>query len=181
MRWSYSRLTSFERCQYEFYLNYIVNDNSKYLSEGNFYAEVGIFVHEILAKIFNGELTPDEASRYYMDNYANNVFYKTKKTSMKKTFELCAEYFATVDFCWLNDYEILGVEHKVEFEIDGYSFVGYIDLLLKDKRDGEIVIVDHKSSPYPLKSDGTGRLLYTRFISRAKAKASSRAFTLRFS
>lgn len=52
MRWSYSRLTSFEHCKYEFYLNYIVNDDEEYLSEGNFYAEVGSFVHEILCNDF---------------------------------------------------------------------------------------------------------------------------------
>lgn len=154
MRWSYSRLTSFEHCQYAFYLNYIVNDDTKYLSEGNFYAEVGIFVHEILAKIFNGELTLEEASQYYVDNFEKYIFYKTKKKTMKKTFELCADYFAGVSFDWLNDYEILGVEREVNFKIEGYNFVGYIDLLLRDKRDGGIVIVDHKSSPYPLKLDG---------------------------
>ena len=33
MQWSYSRLTSFENCKYEFYLNYIVNDDDKYLPE----------------------------------------------------------------------------------------------------------------------------------------------------
>lgn len=155
MRWSYSRLTSFEHCQYEFYLNYIINNDDEYLSEGNFYAEVGIFVHEVLAKIFNGELTPDEASQYYVDNFEKNIFYKVKKSTMDKTFELCADYFASVDFGWLNNYEILGVELEMEFKIEDYDFVGYIDLLLKDKRDGKIVIIDHKSAPYPLKLDGT--------------------------
>lgn len=154
MRWSYSRLTSFEHCKYEFYLNYIVNDNNEYLSEGNFYAEVGSFVHEILAMIFNGELTPDEASQYFVDNFDNNVFYKTKESTMDKTFEACADYFANVDFGWLNDYEILGVEMEVKFKLEGYDFVGYIDLLLRDKRDGKIVVVDNKSSEYPFKQNG---------------------------
>lgn len=154
MRWSYSRLTSFEHCKYEFYLNYIVNDDNEYLSEGNFYAEVGSFVHEILAMIFNGELTPDEASQYYVDNFDNNVFYKTRKSTMDKTFETCADYFASVDFGWLNDYEILGVELEVKFKLEGYDFVGYIDLLLRDKRDGKIVVVDNKSSEYPFKLNG---------------------------
>lgn len=155
MKWSYSRLTSFEHCQYEFYLNYIINDDNQYLSEGNFYAEVGIFVHEILAKIFNGELTPDEASQYYVDNFYQNVLYKARKKTMNKTFKLCANYFEKADFSWLKSYEILGVELEVEFKIEGYEFIGFIDLLLRDKTDGKIVIIDHKSSPYPLKLDGT--------------------------
>ncbi len=155
MCWSYSRLTSFENCKYEFYLNYIINDNEEYLSEGNFYAEVGSYVHEILAMIFNGELTPDEASQYYVDNFDNNVFYKTSKSTMDKTFETCADYFANVDFGWLNDYEILGVEKKIKFKILGYKFIGYIDLLLRDKKDNKIVILDHKSSSYPFNLDGS--------------------------
>lgn len=154
MKWSYSRLTSFEHCKYEFYLNYILKDDDKYLSEGNFYAEVGSYVHEILAMIFEGKLTLDEASQYYVDNFDQNVLYKTKKSIMNKTFETCADYFATVDFAWLKDYEILGVEKKVEFKIEEYDFVGYIDLLVRDKRDGKIVVIDNKSSEYPFKSNG---------------------------
>ena len=38
--WSYSRTTCFGHCKYEFYLDYIINDDNLYLSEGNFYAEV---------------------------------------------------------------------------------------------------------------------------------------------
>lgn len=154
MQWSYSRLTSFEHCKYEFYLNYIIHDNEKYLSEGNYYAEVGSFVHEILAMIFNKELTPDEAAQYYIDNFDDNVFYKTKQSTMNKTFELCANYFSEVDFSWLNDYEILGVEMEVKFQIEGYNFIGYIDLLVRDKRDGKIVVIDNKSSEYPFRLDG---------------------------
>jgi len=154
MTWSYSRLTTFEHCKYEFYLNYILQDDSLYLAEGNYYAEVGSFVHEILAMIFNGELTPDEATEYYVDNFDQNVFYQTRESIMDKTFETCADYFNNEDFSWLNDYEILGVEQKVTCKIDGYSFLGFIDLLLRDKRDGKIVIVDNKSSDYPFRQDG---------------------------
>lgn len=154
MRWSYSRLTSYEHCKYEFYLNYIVNDNNQYLSEGNYYAEVGSFVHEILAMIFEGKLTPDEACQYYADNFDNNVCYKVKQSTMDKTYEACASYFAEVDFSWLNDYEILGVEKEVKFTIEGYDFIGYIDLLVRDKRDGKIVVIDNKSSDYPFKLNG---------------------------
>lgn len=153
-RWSYSKLTSFENCKYEFFLNYIVNDDDVYLSENNYYAEVGSYVHEILAMILSGKLTPDDASQYYVDNFFDNVFYKTRQSAMDKTFESCAEYFANVDFGWLNNYEILGVEQEVKFKIDQYDFIGYIDLLLRDKRDGRIVIVDHKSSGYPFTLDG---------------------------
>lgn len=154
MRWSYSRLSSFDTCPYSFYLGYIINDDDEYLSESNYYAEVGSFVHEILAKIFSGELSKDDAAQYFVDNFDKNVFYKVRESTMNKTFELCADYLSTEEFNWIENYEILGVELKVEFNLFGYAFVGYIDLLLRDKRDGKIVVMDHKSMQYPFKQDG---------------------------
>lgn len=153
-RWSYSRTASFGHCKYEFYLDYIVNDDSLYLSENNFYAEEGSFVHEILAMIFNGELNVDDALQYYIDNHDNNVFYKVKKSTMDKTFAIIADYFASLDLGWLNNYEVLGVELEQKFKVEDYDFIGYIDLLLRDKRDGKIVVLDHKSTEYPFKKNG---------------------------
>lgn len=154
MQWSYSRLSNFDTCKYCFYLNYIINDDDEYLSEGNFYAEAGSFMHEILAMFFSGKLTQEEALQYYIDNFDNNVFYEVKPSTREKTYELCADYLRDGDFFWIKNYEILGVELKVEFTIKGYRFICFIDLLLRDKRDGKIVVLDHKSSPYPFKKDG---------------------------
>jgi len=154
MKWSYSRVTTFAHCPYEFYLQYILQDDDLYLSENNYFAEVGSYVHEILAMIFEGKLSVEDAGEYYINHFDDNVFYKTNPAWMKSTFENCADYFATVTFDWLKDYEILGVEKKVEFELEGYKFVGYIDLLLRDKQDNKIVVVDNKSSAYPFKKNG---------------------------
>ncbi len=154
MKWSYSRITCYSHCPYSFYLKYIVGDDDQYLAEGNYYAEVGSFVHSILEKIFNGELNLDEALTYYINNFDDNVFYTTKQSTMDRTYEACADYFATVDFEWLKDYEILGVEKEIDIEINGYRFTGYIDLLLRNKKTKEIYVIDHKSSAYPFKKDG---------------------------
>lgn len=154
VRWSYSRTTSFGHCKYEYYLNYIIHDDDKYLSEGNYYAEVGSYVHGILEKIFKGELDVNDALNYYLDHYKENVFYKVKQSTMDKTYALLADYFAELDLSWVDDYEILGVEKQMKFKLDNYDFIGYIDLLLRDKRDGKIVVLDHKSTEYPFKLDG---------------------------
>lgn len=155
MCWSYSRLTTFENCKYEFYLNYIIHDDEQYPQEDNFYTEVGKYVHEILAMIFSGELPASKALKYYKKNFNKNVLHKVPQKTKNKIYKLCADYFENEDFNWLNNYEILGVEKEIRFNIDGYDFAGYIDLLLRDKRDGRIVVVDNKSSEYPLKRDGT--------------------------
>lgn len=154
MIWSYSRVSCYHQCPYCFYLKYIVDDDEQYLAEGNYYAEVGSFVHSILEKIFKGELKVDDASQYYLEHFDDNVFYSTKPSTMEKTYESCADYFATVDFDWLKDYEILGVEKKINIRHENYNFVGFIDLLLRDKKTKEIIIIDHKSAAYPFKKDG---------------------------
>lgn len=158
MQWSYSRVSCYNHCPYEFYLKYIINDDNEYLAEGNFYAENGSFVHSILEKIFNGELTLDESCSYYVINFDDNVLYTAPKRIMENAYEACADYFATVDFDWLKDYEILGIEKEINMNILGYEFIGYIDLLLRHRKTKEIVVVDHKSSVYPFKKDGKSLL-----------------------
>lgn len=54
----------------------------------------------------------------------------------------------------LERYEILGVEKRVEFKIGEYPMVGFIDLLLKEKATGEILIMDHKSAKIQFKKNG---------------------------
>lgn len=151
--WSYSRTTCFENCKYEFYLNYIISDDDQYLSEGNYYAELGSYVHEILAMIFSNKLKVDDALKYYIDNYDKNIFYKVKQSTMDKTYMLIADYFASLDMNDINNYEILGVELETKFKIDKYDFIGYIDLLLRDKKDNKIIVIDHKSSEYPFQKN----------------------------
>lgn len=73
---------------------------------------------------------------------------------MERTYNTICDYFAEVDFDWLKDYEILGVELKQNFTLGKNNFIGFIDLLLRDKRDGKIIVVDHKSTEYPFKQNG---------------------------
>lgn len=158
MRWSYSRLSSFQNCPYEFFLKYIVKSPDVYQEDGNFYAELGSYVHNILEMVFNGELRIEEAGTYYYDHYDENVFYTTKPSIMDKKYEACADYFAEVDFSWLENFEILGVELECTTEIAGRDFVGYLDLVLRNKTTGSVILIDHKSAAYPF-SGKTGMLL----------------------
>lgn len=155
MRWSYSRLSCFEHCPYEFYLKYIVKDDEEYPPESNFYAEVGSYVHEILAKVFNNELSLEDAHGYYIDYYDDNVVSTVRQSTMDKTYEACSIYFEDSDFNWIDRYDIIGAEIEIDYQINGYDFVGFIDLLVRDKKDNRLVIIDHKSSKYPFKIDGS--------------------------
>lgn len=154
--WSYSRTTCFAHCKYEFYLQYILRDDKLYLSEGNYYAEVGSLVHDILSRVFKGELEPGNSEDVFQKEYPDNVFYMTKQSIMQNTYQKCIEYFRNLkkNLQWMQNCEVLGVEMEQHFVLQGYPFVGYIDLLLRDKNDGRIIIVDHKSAPYPMKKKG---------------------------
>lgn len=154
MVWSYSRLSTFEQCKYSFYLKYIVEDESEYLAEGNYWAEVGSFMHEILEMIFKKEMNPEDAVEYFVEHYDDRVLYKTAKSIMKKTYDACIDYLTSEDYWWIKECEILGVEQVVNLEIDGHKFTGYIDLLLRNKHTGDIILMDHKSATYPLSAKG---------------------------
>ena len=154
MRWSYSRLSAFRHCKYEFYLNYIIADDSVYLNEGNFYAENGSYVHEILEMVFKGTLPIDEAAEFYVNHFDEHVFYKTRPSIMDKKINASIDYLANVDFDWLKGYEILGVEKEMKFQIEGHDMLAYIDLLLRDRETGDIIVMDHKSGSYPLTKSG---------------------------
>ena len=154
MIWSFSRVTSFDNCKYSFYLQYLLKNRDLYPPESNYWAEVGSFVHKILEMIFNGELTIDDAPEYYLKNFDKEVVTPAPEKIMANTYEACADYLAIVDFNWLKEYEILGVEKEIALNIKGYKFTGYIDLLIQNKNTKDIIVVDHKSSQYPLGKRG---------------------------
>lgn len=159
-RYSFSRLDCFEKCKYSYYLKYVLGEDGEdeYIAEGNYYAEVGSFMHEILAKIFEGELSADDAPNYFVEHYDEFVFYKVKKSIMDKTYDLCLDYLATEDLGWAEGYEVVGVELRTELVVQKHDFIGFIDLLLRNLKTGEYWLIDHKSAPYPFRKDGKGIL-----------------------
>jgi hypothetical protein len=158
MVWSFSRCHSFENCKYEWYLNYLLRDEYGkriYENEQNFYAAFGHFCHEILEMILKGDLLIEKAAKYYTDNFDEKVFSSdVPDTTKDKYFYLGLDYFEQVNFDWLSDYEILGIEKECRFNISGIEFIGYIDLLVKHKETGNIIVIDHKSSEYPIGKKG---------------------------
>ncbi len=147
--WSFSTLNGYYGCPYYFYQYKILGE------EGiqNYYTENGSLCHSILERIFRNELNVNDSVEVYIDEY-DLICNKVKQSTMDNTFESCCDYFCTLDLSRLSDYEITGVELKCEFKIDKYNFVGYIDLLIKDKKSEEYIIIDHKSCPHFLKKNG---------------------------
>lgn len=158
MIWSFTRCHLFEGCKYEWYMNYLLRDeegNRIYENEQNFYAAFGNFCHEILQDVLSEKMSLDEAVEYYQNEFDPKIqCWDVPESTREKYFYLGLDYFATLNFDWLEKYEILGIEKECRFEIDGIKFVGYIDLLIRGKDSGKIIIIDHKSSEYPLGKRG---------------------------
>lgn len=120
-------------------------------------AQFGTLMHTILEKYAKDELSVFDISQYYEDNFSKVVterFPYNKYTDLRESYyQKGLDYLDNIDLI-LDNYEVLGVEKRVNFEISGRPFVGFIDLLLKDKETGEITILDHKSSSLKFKKNG---------------------------
>ena len=138
MRWSYSRITSFENCPYAWYLRYLYGETE----QQNFYASYGSFVHKLLERYFKGELPRQSLPTEFLMGFATNVEGKRPSEDIVgKYIESGYNYFKGFDGF---EYETVDVECRLEFCIGQTEFVGFVDFLGKDS-DGNLVVVDHKS------------------------------------
>lgn len=138
--WSFSSVKAFEQCPFSFYLHYVDDEQER----DNGFAQSGSFVHELLAKAYAGELYEFELADEFEEHYVEKVTERFPFYNMAKSYyETSLEYLRTFEID--DNYEIVGIEKEIHCEICGYKFVGYIDLLLRDKSDGKLIIVDHKS------------------------------------
>lgn len=151
MQFSFSRINY--TCLYEFFLHYIQCNKGI----ESFYGQGGSFAHSILEKYAKGELGLFDLAPYYVDHFDEAVTmdapYNKYKDLREDYFLKCLAYFENIEEL-PEQYEILGIEKEVHFEINGHPFVGYIDLLLRDKNTGEIIILDHKSGSLKLLKNG---------------------------
>ena len=137
MRWSYSRLCAFEDCKYKFLLNYIYSEEQK----SKFFAEYGTLVHGVAEQFLTGEITRSEAINEFLVGFTSITPRAPNNTIYSNYFNQGIEYFKTTQ-------PISGkinTEQEIEFNIGGYEFIGYIDLLIKDKENPGYSIQDIKT------------------------------------
>ena len=154
MDWSFSRLNSYYNCPYEFKLHYIECCKS----ESGFFSEYGSLMHSILEKYAKGELSIFDLNQYYEEHFNEVIVHDAPPNNYvdirQSYFEKGLEYLDNIDLDF-SQYEILGVEKKIEFELFNKHFIGFIDLLLKDKNTEDIIIVDHKSASIKMLKNGS--------------------------
>lgn len=137
MTWSYSRVESFDTCPYRFFLKYI----SQCEETDKFYASYGRFMHKLIEKFYRGELSKDGMLMEFLSGFSNNVRgIRPQESTVQKYIKCGAKYLT----CFQPfKYNMVDVEKRVDFDIGGMKFVGFIDFL--GELDGEYYIVDNKS------------------------------------
>jgi hypothetical protein len=142
--YSHSALTTYENCKYCYKLTYV----DKKPRINNFFAEYGLLIHECIEKYFKGELDSYELSDYFTRNYMSSVVSPPPPfpAGMEERYIEQGQLFFDTFYFPLDDYEILGVENEVHFEIAGLTLTGRPDLVLKEKDTGEVVLLDYKTS-----------------------------------
>jgi len=152
-RYSFSKLSSFHTCQLQYDYNY----NKKIPGESNSFADYGTSSHEILEKFFNGNLATFELTTEYekvfeeiRDNGGVSMLVGGKNgystiDLTESYYNSGLEYFDTFD--GFPDLELISTEKRFDLLLEhkGKKFIlnGFIDLVAK--KDGDLIIIDHKS------------------------------------
>lgn len=142
--YSYSQLSSFNECPFAFYLERIEKKDQL----NNAFAEQGSLVHELLDEWAKGTLLASQLPDEYQRRYPLQVvtawphIYGARNYP-EKAYELGLRYFR--EFKGFPDYEIVGSEMKYTTTIAGRKFVGIVDMIVRDKKTNDLIIIDHKS------------------------------------
>lgn len=134
MTWSYSRLTTFEKCKYSFLLKYI----EEIEEEPTYFAGYGKLIHELLEQYHTGKITQNQAAINYLIGYSN----LPKDISSNVYIKYYDEGKAYIDNLIPTE-NILSAEQQVNFDISGNQYVGFIDRI--DKTESGYNIVDYKT------------------------------------
>jgi hypothetical protein len=151
MKFSYSSVSSFNTCAYGFYLSYI-----QYAERtGNWFSDFGLLMHETLERYFKGELEIMELAGFYEENYPKMVTSDAPPYPAGIADRYYADglrFFEEFDFN-KDDYEVVFVEDIIETTHNDIKLVVKPDLVLKDKKTGEYLLLDYKTSN-PFSKDG---------------------------
>lgn len=193
MKWSYSRLTSFEDCKYGWFVRYIAYnkkldqvyrkvmewmrdkfDEETYQKivqhtavrikpEPHFFSTYGSFMHHIMEQYLSSVLPKEKLVSYFLDNYDEQVEGKAPSKKVEDNF-----FNSSLSYLENIDFpydikDIIGVEKEVKFKIGSYNFVGFVDVLADV--DG-LHISDHKSHGLRFRSNRKFQTEYDKELDR---------------
>jgi len=141
--YSHSRVRTYEKCPYLYYLKYISEEGIE--KEENGYGQYGSLVHDIEEKFYKGELKQEELLKEFSIRFYSEVTHPffTKKAK-SEAYDKGVKYFTDYEPF---DGEIVGVEERLTGTFAEEEFQGIIDLILKvpSGKRKELHIIDHKT------------------------------------
>jgi hypothetical protein len=146
--WSWSRFNCYTTSPYEYYLKYLTDKKED--RTNSIYTYSGSLAHDILEKLYSGEIEYGEMSSQFEDGWS--VFeiadLKFDRNSEEKNDSVKNKYVANLRH-FFKHYKMIDRKVKIEkfitAQIGEYVFQGYIDMIYKDT-ESNIVIHDHKTS-----------------------------------
>jgi RecB family exonuclease len=79
----------------------------------------------------------------FRSGFETNVEFELQRRRAKRTARRYLAWF--VERARTHPFSVIGTETSVELELDGYSFIGYIDRLDRDDATSAITVVDYKT------------------------------------
>ena len=162
---SYSQFSQWDKCPYTWKLNYV--DKAETF-KGNIYTLFGTAVHETIQAylVCYYERTIKEADELPLHDiliYRMKELYKEAKdrygdefeVSQKEMIEFTNDGFAIIDeflkrkgsHFKKKDTELVGIEMNLNYKLPkNMKFVGFMDVVLHDKKTGRMKVIDIKSS-----------------------------------
>ena len=144
MVWSYSRVKSYFECPRMFYLTYL-NESTQMESA---FAQWGSLCHELLDRYAKGDLLAfelgDEYDRLYPEKMTERFPWNLWRDLDALYYDSGKAYFDSFEG-FPENWEIIGSEIEIHVTIRGREVRGFIDLLVRDRNDGRLIVVDHKS------------------------------------
>ena len=161
---SFSQFSMWCNCPYQWYLNYV---KQLRIQNDTIHTVFGTAMHETLQSyltvLFNSTIkNANEIDLETMLLEKMKTLFLEKKDKNKEEFitkenlvEFCSDgYYIIEHFKKYRDeyfsksqYELLGIEHPLDISLkNNVNFVGYIDVLIKDKISNKIKIIDFKTS-----------------------------------
>jgi hypothetical protein len=153
---SASSLGAFAECERRWYYRYVCAAVEDRGSSASFY---GTAFHWALER-FHEEIPRADAAplevlerkleaylgtafERFRSGFETNVEFELQRRRAKRTGRRYLTWF--VERARTHPFSVIGTETSVELELDGYSFIGYIDRLDRDDATAAITVVDYKT------------------------------------
>ena len=142
--WSYSRLSTFHNCLWEYYLGKIKGLDD----EDNIYSLCGTCSHDILEKFYNDEIKYEDMVGEFENNFLDIEVSDYKFSSDEdKNNKMTKNYKDSMIHFFKNHIPVkhkILTEREVWIEVGNNVFIGYIDAIHKE--NDTYIITDYKTS-----------------------------------